>query len=141
MQEKLQNISPLKQRILQYIECLGISKRQFYEITGISRGTLESATGITESILAKFIAYYPEVSLEWLINGKGEMKNQSISTEVVNNKGVGDYDKLIEVVSSLSSSNKDLVAANLELVKMNSNLLKQLDGGAVSHNVRHADVG
>ena len=58
---------------LYYIENLSISKREFYSKTGISRGTLESPTGITEDTLAKFIATYPEVSLEWLIRGEGEI--------------------------------------------------------------------
>ena len=73
MQEKRRNISPVKDRILYYIENLSISKREFYSKTAISRGTLESPTGITEDTLAKFIATYPEVSLEWLIRGEGEI--------------------------------------------------------------------
>ena len=68
MQEKRRNISPVKDRILYYIENLSISKREFYSKTGISR-----PTGITEDTLAKFIATYPEVSLEWLIRGEGEI--------------------------------------------------------------------
>ena len=71
MQEKEQKISPIKQRILQYADSLGISKREFYAKIGVSRGTLESKTGITEDILAKFIATYPNISLDWLITGDG----------------------------------------------------------------------
>lgn len=78
MQEKIQNISPIKQRILQLIDTMGISKRDFYSKTGISRGTLESKTGITEDTLAKFIATYGEISIEWLILGEGSVyKNQT----------------------------------------------------------------
>lgn len=76
IQGKEQNISPIKNRILYYIECLNISKREFYSKTGISRGTLESDTGITEETMAKFIAVYPEVSLNWLILGEGEVVRQ-----------------------------------------------------------------
>ena len=73
MQEKVQKISPIKQRILQFIKYLGISKREFYRKIEVSRGTLENNTGITEDILARFIAIYPNVRLEWLLNGNGEM--------------------------------------------------------------------
>ena len=59
MQEKKQNISPIKQRILQFVDTLGISKREFYTQIGVSRGTLESKTGITEEIITKFITTYP----------------------------------------------------------------------------------
>ena len=75
MQEKLQKISPRKQRILQFVDTVGISKRDFYAATGISRGTLESSTGITEDTIAKVFATYPDLSPMWVVLGKGEMLN------------------------------------------------------------------
>lgn len=75
MQERLQKISPTKQRILQFVDTLGISKRDFYAATGISRGTLESSTGITEDTIAKVFATYPDLSPMWVVLGKGEMLN------------------------------------------------------------------
>lgn len=88
MQEKEQKISPIKRRILQFADTLNVSKREFYLQIGVSRGTLESKTGITEDILAKFIAAYPNVSIEWLMQGKGDMlvsesegKNKNSVTE------------------------------------------------------------
>lgn len=80
MQIKEQNISPIKQRILTFADTLGISKRNFYATIGVSRGTLESKTGITEEVMAKFIATYPQVSIEWLLTGAGHMIKSS-STE------------------------------------------------------------
>ncbi len=82
MQESIQNISPIKQRILLFAETLGISKRKFYEIIGVSRGTLESNTGITEDIMAKFIAKYPNIELEWLITGREPMLKDQERKEV-----------------------------------------------------------
>lgn len=76
MQEKKQKISPIKQRILQFIDTLNISKRDFYAKTGISRGTLESATGITEDTITKVFAIYPALSPSWIIMGVGEMLNK-----------------------------------------------------------------
>ena len=73
MQDKEQNISPIKQRILSFAGTLGISKRDFYAKIGVSRGTLESKTGITEDVVTKFFATYPEVSIEWLMTGVGDM--------------------------------------------------------------------
>lgn len=75
MQERVQKISPTKQRILQFVDTLGISKRDFYAATGISRGTLESSTGITEDTIAKVFATYPDLSPMWVVLGKGEMLN------------------------------------------------------------------
>lgn len=81
MQGKEQKISPIKQRILQFAEYLGISKRDFYKAIGVSRGTLESKTGITEDVLAKFIATYPDVSIKWLITGCGDMMPSVTDTQ------------------------------------------------------------
>lgn len=72
MQDKIQYISPIKQRILNYIDTLGISKREFYSKSGISRGTLESPTGITEDTVAKFIESFPAINLVWLLTGRGD---------------------------------------------------------------------
>ena len=69
--------SPIKQRILQYISHLGMSKRLFYASIGISRGTLESNSGITEDIVRKFLDKFPEVSPTWLFTGDGPMTNNS----------------------------------------------------------------
>lgn len=77
MQEKKQKISPIKSRILYFANSLGISKREFYSKIQVSRGTLESKTGITEDVLAKFIAIYPSVSIDWLLTGEGNMLKES----------------------------------------------------------------
>ena len=60
---------------MQFVDTLGISKRDFYAATGISRGTLESSTGITEYTIAKVFATYPDLSPMWVVLGKGEMLN------------------------------------------------------------------
>lgn len=97
MQEKEQKISPIKQRILQYAESLGISKREFYAKIGVSRGTLESKTGITEDVLAKFIATYPNISVEWLLTGDGKPEKEQKSLVSVKEEFSLRTDRKIEV--------------------------------------------
>jgi putative phage repressor len=75
MNEKEEKISPVKQRILHFVNTLDISKRAFYDKIGVSRGTLESKSGATEDVVAKFIAAYPIVNINWLITGNGQMTN------------------------------------------------------------------
>ena len=102
LKEKIQNISPIKQRILQYIENKYVSKRDFYIKSAISRGTLESNTGITEDILAKFLAIHPEVSLDWLINGSGDIIKKDSVTDIYIN---GDKNILLDKVVELAQEN------------------------------------
>lgn len=72
-----------KQRILQYIEFKRISKTIFFQSTDIKRGLLDAdkmnAT-VSDVVLAKILAVYPDLNIEWLITGKGEMlKEDSLS--------------------------------------------------------------
>lgn len=81
MQDQEQYISPIKQRILYFASTLGISKRDFYTKIGVSRGTLESKTGITEDVITKFFTTYPNVSIVWLMTGRGGMLSQTELSE------------------------------------------------------------
>ena len=76
MQEKERKISPIKLRILQFIDYKGISKYEFYKNTSISRGTLDNSSGLTEENIAKFLAYYKEINPTWLLTGEGPMLRQ-----------------------------------------------------------------
>ncbi len=69
----MQNISLIKQKILQYLDFIGVTKYNFYQKTGITRGVLDKEGGISEDNIAKFIAYYPEINPEWLLTGVGNM--------------------------------------------------------------------
>lgn len=97
MQGKEQNISPIKQRILFFAGTLGISKRDFYAKIGVSRGTLESKTGITEDVVTKFFTTYPEVSVEWLMTGGGEMLKNSPSCKEKKQENSDLVEKIPEV--------------------------------------------
>lgn len=77
----MQNNSPIKSRILQFIDTHCSSKREFYAKTGISRGTLESKTGISEDTFTKIFATYHELSPTWVLVGEGAM----LLSDVTNN--------------------------------------------------------
>lgn len=73
MQEKKQEISPIKQNILLYLAKKGVSLYKFYKDSGVTRGILQQNNGISEDNIAKFLAYAPDISVDWLITGRGEM--------------------------------------------------------------------
>lgn len=83
MQENKQEKSPIKQKILHFLTKKGISQYEFYKNTGVTRGVLTQNNGISEDNISRFLAYYPEVSAEWLLTGEGEMlktKRSSIAS-------------------------------------------------------------
>ena len=81
MQEKSNISSPIKKNILQYLDHKGISQYQCYKETGMTRGILGQNNGISEDNLTRFLAYYEDVSPEWLVTGRGKMIRPSIETE------------------------------------------------------------
>jgi len=70
MLQKEQNISTVKQRILQFVNDSGMTHREFYLKSGVSRGTLTNKTGISEETLAKIFATFPSLNKNWVINGE-----------------------------------------------------------------------
>ncbi|ATA94667.1 hypothetical protein CGC54_10155 [Capnocytophaga canimorsus] len=75
----------MKERILQFIEKKGISKRKFYMETGLSNGILDKKSGLSVDTVEKIYSTFPEISLEWLITGKGEMLKESLEQYVSEN--------------------------------------------------------
>ncbi len=73
MQTKQQEKSPIKQNILLYLSRKGVSQYEFYKESGVTRGILQQNNGISEDNIARFLAYAPDVCVEWLITGKGNM--------------------------------------------------------------------
>ena len=111
MQEK----SPIKKNILQYIEYKGISKYKFYQETGITRGVLDQNNGMSEENTARFIAQYPEVSTDWLLTGKGSMLREQSAPEVAPPPSEPAFPGFIEKIQELSVKVGRLEAENEHL--------------------------
>ncbi|MDU1889464.1 MAG: S24 family peptidase [Dysgonomonas sp.] len=73
----MKEILTQKDRIIEFLEKKGISKNKFYTQTGVSNGTLDKKSGITGDTISKIYAAYPELNLDWLITGQGDMMRSS----------------------------------------------------------------
>lgn len=60
-------------RIKKYIDYKGISKYRFYKDTGLSNGFLDKNENIGSDKCEIIIDSYPDLSLEWIITGRGDM--------------------------------------------------------------------
>ena len=75
------NFATTKEKILQYLDFKGISNTNFFKETQIKRGFLDSdklKASVSDIFLTKIIATYPEINLEWLITGNGEMLKKEV---------------------------------------------------------------
>lgn len=61
------------ERILQFIDYKGFSKREFYIATGLSNGFLDKVNKIGSDKIEKILSIYPEISAEWLVTGQESM--------------------------------------------------------------------
>lgn len=71
-------VATSKERLIEYLEYKGVSYVDFFKGTGIKRGFLDSDKlkgTITDVFLAKIIAFFPDLSLVWLITGNGDQEN------------------------------------------------------------------
>lgn len=88
-----------KSRILLFIrEHLGISVRKFEEACSITNGTIGSikGQGPTASVLSKIADTYPELSMDWLFRGTGEMLNSTPGPTV----NIGNWNELVKLLNN-----------------------------------------
>ncbi|AMD85414.1 hypothetical protein SAMN05444369_11051 [Capnocytophaga haemolytica] len=122
-----------KDRILQFIDYKEFSIKTFLEKTGIKRGFLDTdkrnAT-VADVYLAKIIAVFPELNLEWLVTGKGEMLKpapvtimQNGNTNAANNVS----GKVRKIEQNVEYSNKELIEIIREKDKQIAEKDKQIN--------------
>lgn len=70
------NFRMIKERIVQLIETKRVPKEKFFSDMGVTsanfRGKARS-TPVNSDVIANIFAAFPDVNLEWLIAGKGQM--------------------------------------------------------------------
>lgn len=72
------------ERLVKYIEYQGDTKYKFYKKTGLSNGFLDKNRNIGSDKCEIISVYYPNLSLEWLITGKGDMEKPNMQDSLYN---------------------------------------------------------
>lgn len=68
-----------KERLLEYLKYLGIGQNAFENSIGVSVAYISKLKGsIGSEVLAKIKRTYPELSIDWLVDGDGEMIRQDV---------------------------------------------------------------
>ena len=72
----MDNISTIKDRLILFIESMGISKQLFFNEMGIAQSNFRGSnmkSSIGSDKVVKILTAYPSLSPEWLMLGEGEM--------------------------------------------------------------------
>ena len=73
----------IKDRIMQFIELKGITRNKFETSCGLPvRYVSNIGKSIQSDAIKKIILTYPEINLQWLITGEGEILNQNDGIKV-----------------------------------------------------------
>ncbi|GIZ15544.1 hypothetical protein [Capnocytophaga catalasegens] len=67
--------SSVKERIIKFLAYLKIGQNKFEKQIGLSNGYINNVKSIGSDKLNKILKEYPQLNLEWLITGEGEMLN------------------------------------------------------------------
>ena len=71
--------SEIKMRMVEFIKSKEISLNKFYKTTKISNGSLTKSENITINTLVKFLDFFPDANLSWIIRG-----DESMSADIKN---------------------------------------------------------
>ena len=157
MKEKQQEKSPIKQNILLYLENKGVTPYEFYKESGVTRGILQQNNGISEDNIARFLAYAPDVNIEWLLTSKGSMiKDGSTDIQISNdtttssmpttsmNPGIGTpyYDvDFIGGFDEVFNSQVNIPATNIVIRGFEkASLWCNVTGHSMEPKINHSDI-
>ena len=143
MQENKQEKSPIKQKILLYLNKKGVTAYDFYKKSGVTRGVLGQNNGISEENLARFLAYAYDINITWLMTGEGDMLCIPPSQyEISDNKDrqniSTDQEKKVESVEDISDISMQNASSLLSFLdRQQSTILKQAEEiGRLKEQVR-----
>lgn len=80
-----------KERFIEYLRIKGVGQTSFEESSGLSRGSISQKSGFSASSIEKIAIACPDLNLDWLITGKGEMLKTNTSTVISEDCGIPLY--------------------------------------------------
>jgi SOS-response transcriptional repressor LexA len=96
------------ERLKQFIDYKGLSNRKFSEAAGLSNGFIGKVKEIGSSKLSSIVDSFPELNLEWLVTGRGEMLKKEVlmglpsdyqMVPLVDTEVIGGYDSVAFKIS------------------------------------------
>jgi len=114
----------MKDRLIIFLEYLGIGQNKFAQNVGLSAGYVNNlGENISSRSLNKILNVYPQLNEKWLLTGKGEMikpintqkakGNNSINSNINNIEGNvtishNDFSNLLELQKGYQEAQKEL---------------------------------
>lgn len=103
---KCESVSPFKDRLMEFISHLGLSVLRFEKEAQLPNATVRNIkTSLKEPNIDKIKKRYPELNVEWLKTGDGEMINEG---DVTSTSEYNDFvlAVLVDEIASLKATAK-----------------------------------
>lgn len=100
-------------RIPLFLASQEITTKDFLDRTGLKKGYTDISTinsEVKESVLSKILESYPDINLEWLLTGKGEM----LKSEAV---PIGECARCAELEKELKSAKDRIIELQEQLIE------------------------
>lgn len=78
----------IKDRILEYLELKGISINKAESMLGWSKSALLKSNNLSGERISEFVHKFPDLNLDWLLKGEGEMLKSSQVVGDISNSNV-----------------------------------------------------
>lgn len=134
MQEKSENITKIKERILQYIDLKGIKKEDFYkkvEIDGANFRGKNLKSELSSDKIVKIFRSYPELSLYWLILGEGAMlRDERPCSEAP----PADRDEIISLLREKIADKERIIADKERIIALLEEKIESMGGNSTAHS-------
>lgn len=122
MQEKVNKLTKIKERIIYFVENQSIKKGLFFDKIGVSSANFRGNainTPLNSNTIEILITNYPQINLHWLITGKGEMLLQQEETNVLNEpKTAYQVNNSVKVLEETIATMKEKEAMKEEIIEM-----------------------
>lgn len=94
------------ENILKYIEYKGITKNEFCKKNHLNHSFFHSSGNLTISTIKEIIKNYPDINLEWLITGKGDM----IKKTTTESEQIQELQEKLALYQELIQTQKETIA-------------------------------
>lgn len=134
--------SPIKERIIQFIDYKNITKESFFQATGMSRSNFSGSNAGSEvggEKIVKILLTYPEINPYWLLLGQGSMtitgngghtqigKTNTITRSPINNvNGTTESEELGRLRKENEQLRQENSAVKEELLKAKDEIINLL---------------
>lgn len=118
-------ITTIKQRILQLLRDKDVTLSTFFPSIGESYANFKGTklqSSLSSDTLATIVSNFPDVNVDWLVTGEGEMYKKTAPNLDIN---IQLLEKFYALFEHRENEHRIILEQNSEIIRQNSDIIKQ----------------